>query len=172
MRDVFLDLSLIEKQAKEKESENLAFAKFLRRFPSKTLDALVERLNARIEPLIDCKACANCCKRLRAVALETELPALANAKGVSVEAFKQTFVQPYKEGFYFKSSPCPMLRADNRCEIYDARPACCRTFPNLVGEHFKYRFKSVMEKYPICPIAFHVVEALKTELDFPKNSDI
>ncbi|MDW8465193.1 MAG: hypothetical protein RML35_03100 [Chloroherpetonaceae bacterium] len=45
-------------------------------------------------------------------------------------------------------------------------PKSCQTFPNLVGPHFKYRFHSVMEKYPICPIVFNVVEKLKRALHF------
>lgn len=172
MRAPILDLSLIKTQAKEKESENKAFAKFLRRFPSRQIDALVATLQRRIEAQIDCKRCANCCKHLCAVALEEELPALAEATGVSIDAFKREFLKPYKDAYRFAQTPCPMLRADNLCAIYDRRPACCRTFPNLAGEHFKYRFQSAMEKYPICPIVFNVVEALKEELSFPKNSEI
>ncbi|MFQ3597242.1 MAG: YkgJ family cysteine cluster protein [Chloroherpetonaceae bacterium] len=168
MQMLLLDLSRIKAQAKEKESENNAFAKFLRQFPSSTLDPLIESLSDAIEPDIDCKACANCCKGLYAAAHEDELLALAQAKGMSIDGFKETFVKPYKEAYYFRTKPCPMLR-ENLCIAYDARPVCCRTFPNLKGEHFKYRFQSVMEKYPICPIVFNVVEVLKEALSFPKK---
>jgi Fe-S-cluster containining protein len=168
MHKLLHDLSRIKAQAKEKEFENNAFAKTLRHFPSSILDPLVESLNDAIEPAIDCKACANCCKGLYAAAFGHELPALAQAKGVSVEAFKETFVKPYKEAYYFNAKPCPMLH-ENLCTAYDARPVCCQTFPNLKGTHFKYRFQSVMEKYPICPIVFNVVEALKTALSFPEK---
>ncbi len=163
-----LDLSHIKRQAKEKESENKAFAKFLRQFPSSTLDPLVAKLSDAIEPTIDCKQCANCCKNFYPAALEHELPALAQAKGISVEEFKEKFLAPYKEAYYFRVKPCPMLQ-ENLCTAYDVRPISCRTFPNLKGEHFKYRFQSVMEKYPICPIVFNVVEALKEALSFPKK---
>jgi Fe-S-cluster containining protein len=169
MHTLWLDLSDLKAQAKEKEHENNAFAKFLRQFPSSTLDPLVASLCDEIEPTIDCKACANCCKGLYAAAFEHELPALAHAKGISVEAFKETLVKPYKDAYYFTTKPCPMLR-ENLCSAYDVRPISCRTFPNLKGEHFKYRFQSVMEKYPICPIVFNVVERLKEALSFPKDS--
>lgn len=165
---MLLDLSRIKAIAKEKERENNAFAKFLRQFPSSTLDPLVASLNDEIEPNIDCKACANCCKSLYAAAFEHELPALAKAKEMSVDDFKARFVQPYKEAYYFNTKPCPMLR-ENLCSVYEVRPLCCQTFPNLKGEHFKYRFQSVMEKYAICPIAFNVVEALKVRLSFQEK---
>ncbi len=168
MHTLSLDLSNIKTQAKEKEHENNAFAKFLRQFPSSTLDPLVAALSDEIEPTIDCKQCANCCKSLYAAAFEHELPALAHAKSTSVEAFKETFVKPYKEAYYFTTKPCPML-CDNLCTAYNERPISCRTFPNLKGEHFKYRFQAVMEKYPICPIVFNVVERLKEALSFPKS---
>jgi hypothetical protein len=89
MPTLSLDLSYIKAQAKKNEPENHAFAKFLRQFPSSMLDALVASLCDDIEPKIDCKACANCCKNLYAAALEHELPALAQVKSVSVETFKE-----------------------------------------------------------------------------------
>lgn len=165
MNTLVLELSHIKAQAKEKEVENNAFAKFLRRFPSSTLDPLVASLNDEIEPKIDCKQCGNCCRAFYAAAFEHELPALAHAKGISVEDFKEAFVKPYKNAYYFTTKPCPMLH-ENLCTAYDVRPVCCQTFPNLKGTHFKYRFQSVMEKYPICPIVFNVVEALKIALSF------
>lgn len=171
MPPILLDLSRIAALATEKELENKRFAKFLRQFPTTRIDALVASLNDDIEPKIDCKACANCCKGLYAAAFEDELPALAQAKGLSLEAFKQAFVRPYKNAYYFNAKPCPMLR-DNLCIAYAERPICCQTFPNLKGEHFKYRFQSAMEKYAICPIVFNVVEALKEALSFQKNSDV
>ncbi len=169
MQTLSLDLSYIKAQAKKNEPETHAFAKFLRQFPSSTLDPLVASLSDEIEPKIDCKQCANCCKSLYAAALEHELPALAHAKGTSVESFKETFVKPYKDAYYFTTQPCPMLR-ENVCSVYDVRPVCCRTFPNLKGEHFKYRFHTVMEKYSICPIVFNVVERLKEALSFPNDA--
>ncbi len=168
MQTLLLDLSHIKAQAKKKESENSAFAKFLRQFPSSTLDPLVESLCDELEPKIDCKQCGNCCKSLYPAAHEHELLALAQAKGISLEGFKDAFVKPYKEAYYFNTKPCPMLQG-NLCTVYEARPISCRTFPNLKGEHFKYRFRTVMEKYPICPIVFNVVEALKAALSFPKK---
>ncbi|MDW8465192.1 MAG: hypothetical protein RML35_03095 [Chloroherpetonaceae bacterium] len=51
-------------------------------------------------------------------ALENELPPLAAEKGRSVEAFKAEFLVPYKEAYYFASTPCPMLQPDNLCSIY------------------------------------------------------
>ncbi len=170
MHALSLDLSDIKAQAKEKEHENKAFAKFLRQFPSSTLDALVASLSDEIEPKIDCKQCANCCKSLYAAAFEHELHALAQRKGISVETFKATFVKPYKDAYYFTTKPCPMLH-ENLCSAYNERPISCRTFPNLKGEHFKYRFHTVMEKYPICPIVFNVVERLKEALSFPKQHE-
>jgi Fe-S-cluster containining protein len=169
MPTLSLDLSYIKAQAKKNEPENHAFAKFLRQFPSSVLDALVASLCDDIEPKIDCKACANCCKNLYAAAFEHELPALAQVKSVSVETFKEQFVKPYKDAYYFTTKPCPMLH-ENLCSAYDVRPVCCRTFPNLKGEHFKYRFHMVMEKYSICPIVFNVVERLKVALSFPKDA--
>lgn len=171
MNTLVIDLAHIKAQAKKKESENNAFAKFLRQYPSSSIDPMVDALCDEIQPAIDCKACANCCKGLYAAAFEHELPALAQAKGVSVESFKATFLVPYKNAYYFNTKPCPMLR-ENLCIAYEARPVSCQTFPNLKGKHFKYRFQSVMEKYPICPIVFNVVEALKAKLFFLKSSHI
>ncbi len=166
MTRIETNLETISQAARAKHGENLSFKKFLRRMPSAELDALVEQISADIEPRIDCTACANCCKRLHAAALESELPALAAQKQISVDDFKRTFLRPHKEAFYFTTKPCPMLTGENLCSVYEQRPVCCRTFPNLVSEHFKYRFDAVMEKYDVCPIVFNVVEQLKSVLGF------
>lgn len=164
------NLQTIAEHARLREAENRAFKTFLRRIPSAKLDAMVETLNAEIEPKIDCTACGNCCRSLHAAALGDELPALAAHLNLSVEDFKARFLAPYKEGFYFAVKPCPMLQPDNLCSVYARRPISCQTFPNLVEPHFKYRFHLVMEKYPICPIAFNVVEKLKSALGFKHAS--
>ncbi len=166
MTNLEVNLETITAVARAKQAENLSFKTFLRRFSSAELDALVEQLTADVEPRIDCKQCANCCKSLHAAALEDELPSLAERKQISIEQFKMQFLRPHKEAFYFVSRPCPMLDSTNLCNVYDARPICCRTFPNLTGEHFKYRFNAVMEKYDACPIVFNVVEQLKSVLGF------
>lgn len=163
------NLQTIAARARQLDQENQDFKAFLRRIPSHRLDTLVETLNAEVEAQIDCTTCGNCCKHLHAAALETELPALAAYQKLSVEEFKTKFLTPYKEAFYFSTTPCPMLQSDNHCSIYEQRPLSCRTFPNLTAPHFKYRFHSVMEKYPICPIVFNVVEKLKSALGF-KNA--
>lgn len=165
------NLQVIVEQARQRYEENQQFRAFLREIASARLDALVAQLNAEIESQIDCTACGNCCRHFHATVHEQELPPLAAHAQCTTEAFKAKFLKPYKEVYYFATTPCPMLQPDNRCSIYAQRPQSCRTFPNLTGPHFKYRFHLVMEKYPLCPIVFNVVEKLKSVLGFQHASN-
>jgi Fe-S-cluster containining protein len=59
--------------------------------------------------------------------------------------------------------PCPML-SHNKCTVYAARPSGCASFPHLHEPGISRRLFFVMNHYGICPIVYHVVEALKQEV--------
>jgi Fe-S-cluster containining protein len=63
--------------------------------------------------------------------------------------------------------PCPFL-ADNRCCIYDDRPADCRGYPYLDKPDFVGRTMAMIDRTFTCPIAYNVMEQLKTSCKFPQ----
>ncbi len=67
------DLNRIKRLSEKKEEENWQFRAFLKRsdMPLMRMDRIVHRLCEQVSSQIDCKSCANCCKKIR-VALDQE----------------------------------------------------------------------------------------------------
>jgi Fe-S-cluster containining protein len=64
-----------------------------------------------------------------------------------------------------RSTPCPFLK-DNRCSVYEERPADCKSYPYLYEPAFASRTIGMIERTSTCPIVFEVMEELKRETGF------
>jgi Fe-S-cluster containining protein len=115
----------------------------------------------------DCLACGNCCKRLRAPFQTEESIQIAESLDVSIETFESKFLEkvPLKTYGIMKQNPCLFLDG-NACTIYSNRPSSCADYPHLHNKDFKYRIKSIIENYSVCPMVVSVIEQLKIKLGF------
>jgi uncharacterized protein len=152
------DLSRINQLSQEHDEENWDFRSWLKQNAPDNIDGIVHALSERYFALIDCKACANCCKTLRAEFKKSELLNIAQTLGQSIEAFEKQFMSEGKV-----NPPCPMLDG-KLCSIYENRPEVCRSYPHLENPHFTSRLMGVIDNVAICPIAFNAFEELKTKL--------
>jgi hypothetical protein len=160
----------IQEYANERSIENAHFKNFLKNFSTREIDEHVAALNAEVSSQIDCKTCANCCKLLEPPVSDQEIRSLAGIREISTEEFIQRYTaREQKTGIQFlKCQPCIFLQ-ENICGIYEHRPDSCADYPHLTTPHFKYRWKSIMTNYSLCPIVFNVVEKLKVVLRFTAN---
>lgn len=91
-------------------------------------------LNPEILKQFRCSGCGECCRWGGSVLLtEADLPRLAEALGLSVQAFidGHTRLAPNRRQLALldqADGSCAFLEGD-RCSIYTARPEQCRTFP-------------------------------------------
>lgn len=157
-----LDLKIIAQEAKSKKQENEAFRNFIKSIPTNRLDEKVFQLNESVSAKIDCTKCANCCKTVEPGVTQEEIGRLAQLNRQSTEEFIKSFIssEPGTGIQYLNHQPCIFLK-ENKCSIYEARPSSCADYPHLGHQHFKFRFKSIMNQYSVCPIVFNVVEELK-----------
>lgn len=162
-----LNLQTIQAAFIARKEENKSFKEFLKAIPTKNVDIHVQELNEKVSAEIDCTACANCCKILEPPVGEVEIRPLAQTKNLTTATFKKEYVgQESGTNIQFlKCQPCIFLQ-DKHCGIYEIRPASCADYPHLTNPNFKYRWKSVMANYGICPIVFNVVEKLKMKIGF------
>jgi uncharacterized protein len=164
---VEIDLQRIASAAIEKQSENARFKEFLRPIPTRQVDAAVAEINKQVSAAVDCTQCANCCRVLEPPVDKTEINRLAKSKQLSAKEFADSFVgeEASTSIEFLRCQPCIFLQA-NKCGIYNERPASCADYPHVHQPNFKYRWKSVMTNYTLCPIVFNVVESLKKEMNF------
>lgn len=164
-KDFFIDISKIKEISKNKMLENQNFKKVLSEFSSSEIDQKVFSIAAEVSENIDCLACANCCNKLEPELKKEEIAHLANLKGMETNDFAQAYVysDEVEDIDFLKQKPCIFL-AGNACTIYEDRPFSCADYPHLYKPYFKYRLKSILRNYELCPIVFHTVEELKIAL--------
>lgn len=162
----------LEKLAKEKESENWAFRKFLKFYDElsdEELDKLVSRVAGKCQSEIECISCGRCCKKLKPTFSQQDQQRLADRLGITVEQLRQQYLDYDKSDdepmWQIKNTPCP-FQEDNKCTVYEERPQDCRGYPYLHKAGFSFRTIGMIERTFICPIAFNVMEELKKELKF------
>lgn len=169
---VEIDLDKIREIAAQRRAENAHFKLSLKTIPIRQIDEMVGQLNKEVSAVVDCTACGNCCKRLEPPVDEQELKRLASLKKLDVTSFKEKFIgeEAVTRIQFLKCQPCIFLQ-ENRCGIYEQRPASCADYPHLHQPNFKYRWKSIMANYAMCPIVFNVVEQLKEKLNYIRTTE-
>ena len=172
MKNLTINLEEIKQQSEIKSEENKRFQSFIKSFPNLEIDEKVLKLNDTISKQIDCMLCANCCKTLHPAVTHEESKSLAKELKMDAAEFAASFLtaDELENINHFKQSPCIFLK-EKKCSYYNVRPASCADYPHLTKPNFKYRLRSVMNNYTLCPIVFNVVEQLKTELKFAPASE-
>lgn len=167
MRPILTDLNKIEEISQEENDENWEFRDFLKKINPEKIDEIVNHLFKKILLLIDCTACANCCKQLEVTLTEEDVEKLANDLKMPIYQFIDQYLIEDTEvpQFIFKNQPCPFLK-DNLCLKYAVRPQTCRQYPHLQKKYFSARLRTINKNCEICPIVFNVFENLKDETGF------
>jgi len=172
MRMTF-DLIQIRAMAEKKEDENWRFRQFLKtrcKLGPDEIDRRVFEATQRVWDGIDCTTCANCCRELEPTFSEEEVDRVARRLGIERRQFIETYLKRAEPGsenpWQIRTSPCPFLR-DNRCSVYEDRPADCSGYPYLYQSDFVSRTMGMIGRTFTCPIVYEVMEELKKSLGFP-----
>jgi hypothetical protein len=169
-----VDLAQIRALAERKEEENRRFRQFVKfgcKLDSDEMDKQVWETTRRVWARIDCTACANCCREVKPTFSEEEVSRLAARLGTTPPQFIDTYLEPNGDGdnpWQTRTSPCPFLK-DNRCSVYEDRPADCKGYPYLYESEFSSRTMGMIERTCTCPIVFEVIEALKQSWGFTRR---
>lgn len=167
---IHTSLPYLSQQAAAKQDENTRFVQFLKELNEQEVDEEVHRLNAVIEPQINCTSCGNCCKSLMVNITGEEADRASAHLQMTREAFDEKFVEKGShELMIMNKMPCHFL-SNNTCTIYDVRFAGCREFPALHLPQFTQRLFTVMMHYERCPIIFNVMEELKHSTGFEQTA--
>ncbi|MFN0204673.1 MAG: YkgJ family cysteine cluster protein [Bacteroidia bacterium] len=163
-----LSLTELQALAKEKAIENQEFRLWVKKHcANQVFDKLIHEISAEVSAKTDCTKCANCCKYLEAEVSITEIQAFAEVQQMEIVDFQKKYVQtdPQKRLHFFVGKPCHFLQ-ENKCSIYEIRPLACADFPHLHYANMKYRMKTMLENYTLCPIVFYTLETLKKNLPY------
>ncbi len=169
------DVKRIEKLAARKEDENWQFRSYLKGWcdlSSEEIDALFQQFFADVAAEIDCRKCANCCKKTNPTLKSKDVETLATHLGISYSTLCEKYLieSNYDDGFRFKTLPCPFLK-DKLCTVYSFRPHDCRSYPHLHKTERVFSLNTIVSNCSVCPIVYNVYEILKDEIWRPGQVD-
>jgi Fe-S-cluster containining protein len=158
----------IKTLSEKKHEENWSFRAFLKGYDPgpEEIDKIVHELSETISAQIDCKTCANCCKKALPILNQRDIQRFSAGLCITERQFKKQYLKAEKEEpgqFTFKETPCPFLK-ENLCSYYEFRPNDCKSFPHLHKKDFVFRLWGIIENCSICPVVYNVYEYLKDEI--------
>lgn len=144
-----------------------AFRGFLTRLennPPRGLDKIPEALEPQVWQEVDCLSCANCCKVMTPTFTTVDIKRIAAHFDMTPQAFKDKWLMfEKKEGdWQNKKQPCQFLNLnDNKCSIYEIRPADCAGFPHLTRKKMTDYMHVHRQNIEYCPATYKMVEKMK-----------
>lgn len=147
--------------------------KTFRRFLNKTekttvrgIDKLTPEIEKEVWQEVDCLSCANCCKKMTPTFTDKDLKRISAHFNQTPEAFKKQWLEKDKnKDWVNKLQPCQFLNVkDNKCSIYEIRPADCAGFPHLSKKRWREYAHVHKQNIDYCPATYSMVEKMIARL--------
>ena len=137
------------------------YKQYLSRTDKNKILSQLPRLHDEAFRKIDCLQCANCCKNYSPRFKTPDIKRISRHLKMKEGDFIETYLQLDAEGDYVvKAKPCPFLRPDNYCSIYEVRPSDCHRFPYTDEDVIIKRQALTLKNSTFCPIVHYVLEGL------------
>jgi Fe-S-cluster containining protein len=139
------------------------FLSRLEKNPQKELKVMTMAADKFTWAETDCLSCANCCKTMTPTFNPEDIKRISSHLNLSPKSFKEKYLYKDKrDGDWMNvKQPCQFLNpADNKCSIYEVRPADCSGFPH----HDKKKMTDYVHVYKqnveFCPATYRWVEKI------------
>ena len=127
------------------------------------LDSIIQGREKEVWLETDCLSCANCCKTMTPTFNPQDLKRISAHFKMSVEDFQKKWLRRERGGardWLNKVEPCQFLNLnDNKCSIYEVRPADCAGFPHL-SKKFKDFVHIHKQNVEYCPATYKLVQKM------------
>lgn len=152
----------IIQSAVSKKKENKKFLDKLKEKRPSDLDQVTNELHDEVFAEIDCLQCANCCRGTGPLLRSKDVERLSTHQKMRTADFTEKYLRIDEDNDYvFKSMPCPFLRSDNYCAVYEARPNACREFPHTSQKDIRQKLGITYLNTMVCPGVVLIVDKLK-----------
>jgi Fe-S-cluster containining protein len=155
-----------QENAGKRDDDNYWFLRSLKKKPFKKVDRIALELHQEAFSIVDCTKCANCCRMLRVVITDEDIPRIAGHLGMGSDEFIAAYLERDEDegGYRIRTTPCPFLGDDSKCTIYDVRPGKCRGYPFTDNPDFAFSTITHANNAVACPAVFYLVEQMKRRL--------
>lgn len=156
-----IDLDLFREESKSSYPANKKLKERLRKVKSKALDAQFETLHEETFGELDCLTCANCCKTTSPIFIKTDIDRLSKVFRMKHSEFIDTYLHQDEDGDYvLNSAPCPFLKEDNTCLVYEDRPKACREYPHTNRKNMQGILNLTLQNTLVCPGVFKIFQQI------------
>jgi Fe-S-cluster containining protein len=158
-----VNLRSFKQKARHKKRSFRRFLTKLENDPPRGLAKTMATLEKEVWKETDCLTCANCCKTMTPTFTKQDMIRISAHLNMTVEAFQDKWLKRERGGerdWLNKTEPCQFLNLkDNKCSIYEVRPADCAGFPHLSRKFsdFAHIHKQNVE---YCPATYRLVEKM------------
>lgn len=144
-----------------------AFLSKIKKDPPADLDKLSKTLEKEVWKEIDCLSCANCCKTMTPTFTKTDIRRIAKHFELTPAAFSKKWLRKDRVGDMLnKTEPCQFLdMKDNKCSIYEIRPADCASFPHLSRKKMVDYMHVHKQNVELCPATYRLVEKMEEAME-------
>jgi Fe-S-cluster containining protein len=97
-----------------------------------------------------------------------DIKRIATHLGMTTQAFKDKWLkqEPKDKDWVNKKEPCQFLNLeDNKCSIYEVRPADCAGFPHLRKKKMVEYIHVHQQNIEYCPASFNMVKKMMSRIE-------
>ncbi|MFN8243057.1 MAG: YkgJ family cysteine cluster protein [Ferruginibacter sp.] len=141
-----------------------SFLTKLEKDPPRGLDKMTAAVEPEVWKEVDCLTCANCCKTMTPTYTRADIKRIAAHLGMTVEGFMDKWLvyEKKEKDWQNKKQPCQFLNlSDNKCSIYEVRPADCAGFPHLPRRRMVDYMHVHKQNIEYCPATYKMVEKMQ-----------
>lgn len=152
----------LENWPQKSAARQKAYKRWFRQSDKNTVLELLPRLHEEAFEKVDCLQCAACCKNYSPRFKTPDIKRISRHLKMRESEFIDKYLLVDEDGdFVANHKPCPFLKQDNSCRIYEQRPSDCRRFPYTNEDVFIKRPLLTLKNSTFCPIAWYVLEKLQ-----------
>ncbi len=133
--------------------------------PPKALHQMADHADKEVWQEINCLTCGNCCKVMTPTFTKTDIRRIAGHLQMTQDEFKEKWLRfdEKDKDWQNKKQPCQFLNlTDNKCSIYEVRPADCSGFPHLTKKKVTDYLHVHRQNIQYCPATYKWTEKMKT----------
>lgn len=164
-------MPLVKKLKKDLKKDGKSLKQFLKKFDKKFIQE-IEEICTPIEEKtwnkINCLDCGNCCKKMTPTFNKEDIRRISRHLNMTPTTFfnKWLKVEEDSKDVVNQVQPCQFLNpVDNKCSIYDVRPADCSGFPHFDKKDFGDYNHVYKQNLEFCPATFYFVKQLKKKIE-------
>lgn len=145
--------------------ENKKLIEKLKRWKRKDLDELFIAAHEEVFAALDCRKCGNCCKDLGPKVNNRDIERIGKFINMRAGKVRNNYLDVDEDNdFVFNRMPCPFLKEENFCSIYEARPRACAEYPHTGYPNMQKRLNLTLRNSTICPGVYRILNLIRPEV--------